>query len=144
MPDKAMLIPAAVLVCWTMVMALWMLAHRAGTFTAMKTSLDKLPVGARGPDLWTRLPPGRNDWPAHNYMHLMEQPTVFYAACVILSIGGPTGYDHLLAWLYVLIRMVHSVYQARVNVVKIRAFLFIASTLVMVLLAVRSLLSVLN
>ncbi|HEX2793762.1 MAG TPA: MAPEG family protein [Croceicoccus sp.] len=144
MPDKSILIPAALLVCWTMVMAIWMLLHRAQTFTAMKTSLGALPVGARGPDLWAKLPPGRNDWPAHNYMHLMEQPTVFYAACVILSIGGPTGYDAILAWAYLLIRVVHSVYQARVNVVKIRAFLFVASTLVMVLLAFRALLSVLN
>ncbi|RVQ69435.1 MAPEG family protein [Croceicoccus ponticola] len=144
MPDKAILIPAALLVCWTMVMALWMLIHRAGTFSAMKTGLDKLPVGARGPDLWSQLPPGRNDWPAHNYMHLMEQPTVYYAACVILAIGGPTGYDFTLAWAYLLIRIVHSVYQARINVVKIRAFLFIASTLVMTILAFRSLLSVLN
>ncbi|MDR7102589.1 MAPEG family protein [Croceicoccus sp. BE223] len=143
MPDKSILIPAALLVCWTMVMAIWMLVHRAQTFTAMKTSLGNLPVGARGPDLWTKLPAGRHDWPAHNYMHLMEQPTVYYAACIILSIGGPTGYDAILAWAYLLIRVVHSIYQARVNVVKIRAFLFIASTLVLVILALRALLSVL-
>ncbi|GGD43830.1 MAPEG family protein [Croceicoccus pelagius] len=144
MPDKAILIPAALLVCWTMVMAMWMLVHRAGTFSAMKTSLDKLPVGARGPDLWTRLPEGRNDWPAHNYMHLMEQPTIYYPAVVILAIGGPTGYDVVLAWAYLVLRVIHSIYQAKVNLVKMRATLFILSTLVMMILSVRALLSVLN
>jgi len=144
MPDKAMLIPAALLVCWTMVMAIWMLVHRMGTFSAMKTGLDKLPVGARGPDLWTQLPKGRNDWPAHNYMHLMEQPTVYYAAVVILAIGGPSAYDYALAWAYLAIRVVHSVYQARINVVKVRAGLFVVSTVVMLILSLRALLSVLN
>ncbi|WP_066553783.1 MAPEG family protein [Croceicoccus bisphenolivorans] len=143
MPDKAILIPAALLVVWTMVMAIWMAVDRVKTFTKAKIDINKAAPGARGVDLQKMLPPG-SDWPAHNYMHLMEQPTVFYAAVVILSIGGPSGYDYGLAWAYLVLRVVHSVYQAKINVVKIRGALFVVSTLVMLILSIRALLSVLN
>lgn len=143
MADKAILIPAALLVVWTMVMAAWMVVDRAGTFSRAKIDIAKAPAGARGADLQPMLPPG-SDWPAHNYMHLMEQPTVFYAAVVMLSIGGPTGYDKGLAWAYVVLRMIHSVYQAKINQVKTRALLFGLSTLVMMILAIRAFLAVLN
>ncbi|AKM10434.1 MAPEG family protein [Croceicoccus naphthovorans] len=144
MPDKAILIPAALLVVWTMVMAIWMLVDRAGTFSAMKLDPSKIEPGLRGSDLQKMLPPGRRDWPAHNYAHLMEQPTVYYAAVIMLSIGGPTGYDKVLAWAYLALRVVHSVYQARINIVKVRAMIYVVSTLVMAILSVRALLSVLN
>lgn len=143
MPDKAILIPAALLVVWTMVMAAWMMADRIGTIGKAKIDLGKAPPGARGQDLQAMLPPG-SDWPAHNYMHLMEQPTVYYAAVVLLSIGGPSGYDKVLAWAYLVLRVGHSVYQAKFNEVKTRGLLFALSTVVMMILAVRALLAVLN
>ena len=143
MTYSPLLAPIVALVAWTLVIMAWMAATRFATFKKMGITLGNIPPGSRGANLEGKAP-DEVQWKSHNYMHLMEQPTVFYAACVILSIGGPTGYDAILAWAYLLIRVVHSVYQARVNVVKIRAFLFVASTLVMVLLAFRALLSVLN
>jgi len=142
MPDKAILIPAALLVCWTMVMAVWMLIDRAKVFKQAKINLADAPDGARSVDLKDRLPPN-SDWPGHNYMHLMEQPTVYYAAIVFLSIGGPSGYDYGLAWAYLFLRVVHSIWQARFNKVMIRAAIFALSSMVMLLLSVRALLSVL-
>ena len=143
MADTAILVPAAVLVVWTMIMALWMLLHRGKLFRQHGISIAKMPPGVRGSDIATVAPEAK-DWVAQNYNHLMEQPTVFYAACVILSLGGATGYDVGLAWFYVVVRIVHSVWQARVNVVAIRAALFGISTLALLLLAVRALLSVLG
>ena len=143
MADKAILIPAAVLVVWSMIMLIWAAVDRANTFSAAKISMGAAPPGARGSDLKDLLPPG-SDWPAHNYNHLMEQPTIFYAASVILAIGGPTGYDLVLAWAYVALRVVHSVYQAKFNRVKIRAAIFALYSVVMLIFAVRAFLSVLN
>lgn len=143
MAEQAILIPPALLVVWTMVMAVWMAIDRMKTFSKAKIDIDKAPRGARGGDFHAQLPAG-SDWPAHNYMHLLEQPTVYYAACVILAIGGPTGYDFVLAWTYLLLRIVHSVYQAKINIVKVRGAIFAISTLVMLVLSVRALLSVLN
>lgn len=143
MPDKAILIAPALLVVWSMAMLIWAAIDRWQTFGKAKIDIAKAPPGARGQDLQSMLPPG-SDWPAHNYVHLMEQPTVYYAACVILAIGGPTGYDYTLAWAYLVLRVIHSVYQAKINVVKIRAAIFVLSSVVMLILSLRALLSVLD
>lgn len=143
MADTAILIPAAALVVWSMVMAIWMLVHRMGLFRQYGLTVDKLPRGARGVD-FVKVAPDVKDWVAHNYNHLMEQPTVFYAACVILALGGATRYDVGLAWFYVVLRIAHSLWQVRVNVVAIRGGLFLVSSLAMLVLSVRALLSVLG
>jgi hypothetical protein len=140
---REILLPAAVLVVWTIIMLFWMLIDRARTFKAANVDFDKAPPGARGSDLKDILPPG-TDWPAHNYVHLMEQPTVFYAAVAILALSAFSPLDVALAWGYVALRIVHSVFQATINKVQIRALIFALSSLVMTVLAVRALLAVLS
>jgi len=83
--------------------------------------------------------PDRINWKAHNYAHLMEQPTLFYAATVIIALLGASALDTVFAWIYVALRIVHSIWQATVNVVKIRFLLFIASTIALIYLAYRAL-----
>lgn len=92
----------------------------------------------RGQDVDSELPP-RANWPAHNYMHLMEQPTLFYALVVILALAGGGPLDAGLAWAYVLLRIAHSLWQGLVNTVPVRFMLFALSTLVLVALAIRAL-----
>ena len=46
-----------------------------------------IPDGARGADLEGRARQ-RPHWPAHNYQHLMEQPTIFYAIVFALVLMG--------------------------------------------------------
>ena len=41
-------------------------------------TLAKIPRGTRGADLEGNMPDEAH-WQAHNYEHLMEQPTIFYA-----------------------------------------------------------------
>jgi hypothetical protein len=73
--------------------------------------------GTRGGALEGIIPDEAN-WKAHNYNHLMEQPTIFYAIVIALIL---MGFDHpinvYLAWAYVGLRVVHSLIQATVNVV---------------------------
>ena len=78
-------------------------------------------------------------WKSHNYTHLMEQPTMFYAAVVILASRGPTQIDVWLAWAYVAIRIVHSIWQATVNRIPVRVTLFATSSLFLIALAIRAL-----
>lgn len=53
---------------------------------------------------------------AHNYNHLHEQPTVFYAVALSLIAAGDThDYTVKAAWTYVGIRIFHSMYQVLVN-----------------------------
>lgn len=132
-----MLAPAAVLITWSLVMLFWTAGTRFPAIAKMGGSLANAKPGGRGRDLNGVLPDKVN-WKAHNYDHLMEQPTIFYPAVIILAMMGASGADILAAWVYVGFRIVHSIYQATVNVVKVRLVLFLLSTLALVYLAVRT------
>ena len=137
------LTPAAVLVIWTLVMLFWMAGTRLPAAKKMGVDISKA-VGGRGSDLEPALPP-HVAWKSHNYAHLMEQPTVFYAAVAIVAIAGAgsDGINVALAWGYTLIRIVHSIWQATVNKVQTRFLLFLTSTLCVLALAIRALIATL-
>lgn len=132
-----MLAPAAVLIAWSLVMLFWTAGTRFPALAKMGGGLAKAKPGGRGRDLNGVLPDKVN-WKAHNYDHLMEQPTIFYPAVIILALMGASGGDVLAAWIYVGMRIVHSIYQATVNVVKVRFLLFLLSTLALVYLSART------
>jgi hypothetical protein len=77
-------------------------------------------------------------WKSHNYTHLMEQPTIFYPTVVILAMMGPNPGTIVIAWAYVALRIIHSLWQATVNTLPIRFTLFILSTICLVLLAIHA------
>ena len=132
-----MLAPAAVLIAWSLIMLLWMAFTR---FPAMKKSgmdLGSAKPGGRGQDLEGVLP-DKVQWKSHNYAHLMEQPTIFYPAVLIIALLGGTGVDALVAWIYVGLRIIHSVWQATVNTVSVRFPLFVLATIALGYLASRA------
>ncbi|MEY4160628.1 MAG: hypothetical protein RLZZ136_1249 [Pseudomonadota bacterium] len=132
-----MLAPAAVLVLWSLIVALWVMQTRFAAFAKHGIDLKKVPPGGRGENLNGVLP-DKVMWKSHNFSHLMEQPTIFYPAVIILAIMGATANDVALAWGYVALRMAHSVWQATVNRIPLRFALFLLSTLCLIGLAVRA------
>lgn len=135
------LAPAAVLVVWSIIMLFWMAGVRLPALKKAGIDLGARP-GGRGQDLEGQLDP-RTNWPAHNYSHLMEQPTVFYPTVLILAMMGPGALDIALAWAYVALRIVHSIWQATVNKVPLRFLLFIVSTTALLVLAIRAVMATL-
>lgn len=135
------LTPAAVLVLWTLVMLGWLAVSRFGAAKAVpREQMKTLPrVGGRGSDL-ERVIPHKSAWPSHNYTHLHEQPTLFYAVVVILAMTGQgNGVNAQLAWAYVAIRIIHSIWQSTINTLPVRFGLFILGTLCLAVLAVNAL-----
>lgn len=133
-----MLAPVAVLVTWTLIVMFWMMLTRMPALAKSGIDLKAAKPGGRGQDLEGVLPDSVN-WKAHNYAHLMEQPTLFYAVVVVVAILGPNANDVLAAWLYVALRIVHSVWQATVNRIPVRLTLFALATFCLIYLAVRAL-----
>jgi hypothetical protein len=118
--------PVVALVAWSIVMLFWLAIVRAPYVRG------RLPDGTRGADV-EREHPGRANWPAHNYQHLMEQPTIFYAivfALILMGFDAPINV--WLAWAYVALRIVHSIVQATVNIVRLRFIIFLLSTLCLI------------
>lgn len=129
--------PVVALAAWTFVMWLWMYATRIPAMNAAKIDPDSL---ARDPDATLdRLLPPQVQWKAHNYNHLHEAPTVFYAVAIVLAIVGEgDGLSALLGWVYVGLRVIHSLVQATVNKVLVRFAIFALSSLVLAALVVRA------
>jgi len=133
--------PMVALVAWTLVMFLWMIATRLPAMKAAGADLGKL-VGSRGADADRVLPPAVQ-WKAHNYNHLMEQPTLFYAICAVLALSGTgDGINAAIAWVYVALRVAHSLVQATTNRVLHRFMLFLASTLALAALTLHAAMAV--
>ena len=133
------LAPAAVLVVWSLIMLLWAALTRFPAMKAAGIVPQNNPPGGRGQDLEGVLPPSVN-WKSHNYTHLMEQPTLFYATVIILFVvDQSTGTNVMLAWAYTLIRVIHSIWQAIVNtIIPVRFGLFGLSTLCLFALAINA------
>jgi hypothetical protein len=138
-----LLVPGFVLIVWSIIMLGWMAALRFPALAKAKIPPEQA-RGGRGQDL-DRILPREVNWPAHNYVHLMEQPTIFYATLIGLAVLGQGSPLNLwLAWAYVAIRIAHSIWQASVNTIPVRASLFFLSTILLAILAVRGLSAALN
>ena len=132
-----MLAPGAVLILWSLVMLVWMGATRLPAMRKMG-GLGQAKPGGRGQDLEGVLD-DRINWKAHNYAHLMEQPTLFYAICLALALlGAGNGMNATIAWAYVGLRVLHSIVQATFNKVSVRFALFVLSTLALIALTLHA------
>ena len=133
--------PVVVLIAWTLVMLVWMVVTRLPAMKASGVDITTL-VGTKAADADGRLPP-QVQWKAHNYNHLMEQPTLFYAVCGVIALTGTgDGANAWIAWAYVLLRIAHSVWQATVNKVSVRFALFLGASLALVALTLHAAMAV--
>lgn len=131
------LTPVLILVSWTLVMWLWMYATRipamqkAGIDPAKmreNSELDVLPHTVR------RI--------SDNYNHLHEQPVIFYALVIYSHLAGVADPLNItLAWSYVGLRIVHSLWQGLVNFIPVRFALFALGSLVLIVMALRNLIA---
>src|SRR5262245_58805073 len=117
MQHSPLLTPVVALVAWSLVMQVWMYVARIGAMRRAGMSVK----GVRGTRGMDGIIPDEANWKAHNYGHLMEQPTIFYAivfALILMGFDAPINV--YLAWAYVGLRVVHSVLQSTVNIVLYR------------------------
>ena len=83
---------------------------------------------------------------AHNHNHLLEQPTLFYAIALVLALqgGGAFWLNVWLAWAYVGFRVIHSLIQSTVNVVRWRFLAHLAASLCLFALTLHAAMHVLH
>jgi len=133
--NSPILAPLVALVIWTMVMWLWMYATRIPAMA--KAKIDVTPGVYQSDDL--KKLPAKTHWKAENYNHLHEQPVIFYAIVLTLAlVGGGEGLNLTLAWSYVGIRIVHSVWHSMFNIIPVRFGLFVLSNIPLVWLIVNA------
>ena len=133
--------PVVVLIAWTLVMCVWMFAVRMPALK--KAGIDMSKARGGRPGILDGMVPDQAQWPAHNYIHLMEQPTIFYAVALVIAFTGTgDGFNAWLGWAYVGIRIVHSIVQATYNKIAVRFSLFVLSSLVLAALTLHAAMAV--
>ncbi|KAF2460472.1 membrane-associated, eicosanoid/glutathione metabolism protein [Lineolata rhizophorae] len=137
--------PVLALASWTFAMEAWMYAKR---IPAMRRTGVKLEPTMTGEQWNAKMPPDSR-WPADNYNHLHQQPTVFYAVALTMAMqasgnegGAASPLDVQLAWGYVGLRVVHSLIQASSNTIGTRFLVFSVSSFVLLGMTVRSIMAV--
>tara|TARA_R110001606_G_scaffold287095_3_gene435246 strand:+ start:607 stop:1038 length:432 start_codon:yes stop_codon:yes gene_type:complete len=141
METSPMLQPMVALISWTMLIWLWMYVTRIPAMNKAKIDTANL-VGGKGGDLDELLPP-EVQWKAHNYNHLLTEPTLFYAICVVLILAGQDfGLNLTIAWAYVGLRVVHSLIQVTSNRVLYRFSVFALSSLCIIALTIHAAIAV--
>lgn len=127
--SSALLQPVVVLVLWSLVIWVWMYATRIPAIQKARMQLDSNAVnGVQMSQL-----PADVRWKADNYNHLMEQPTIFYAIVLSLAmLGADSELNLILAWSYVVLRIVHSLVQTLGNKIIVRFGIFVLSSLALI------------
>lgn len=132
---EPILLPVVCLVIWTFIQLVWMAAVRLPAIAAAKLGPD---AGQNTIELGTQLPK-EVQWKADNYNHLLEQPTAFYACALALALAGAgDGLNLYLAWIYVGLRVVHSIVHSTSNKVIVRFGLFMLSSIALLAMAVNA------
>src|SRR6185295_4329784 len=129
------LAPLIALVLWSFVMWAWLYATRIPAIVKNRIVFDPHRPAA---EFHAQLP-AHVRWKADNYNHLMEQPTLFYAVVLTLALlDAGRGLNTYLAWLYVALRIAHSLVQATINAIMPRFALFMAASVVLLTMSVRA------
>lgn len=124
MAQTAILEPMFALAAWTIVVLLLMVGLRVAS--KLRPAEFALGESERVP-LRARL--------AHrNYQNLLELPLLFYVVCVVLFAAKAPASLALWAWLFVILRMLHSLVHIGYNNVIHRLLVFAASNFVLLML----------
>jgi hypothetical protein len=143
--NSAILEPVIILAAWTMIMWFWLYATRLPAMNRAKIDAKGM-VGSTGRGLRDDLIAAgevKASWVADNYNHLHEAPTVFYAVALVLAmIGQGDNLNATIAWVYVGLRIAHSLVQVFSNRVVVRFAIFALSSIALIMLVTHAAISV--
>jgi hypothetical protein len=134
--------PVVALAVWTMIIWLWLYIKRIPAINKSPELDSNTWVGGIGGDL-DKVLPDKVQWVAHNYNHLHEAPTVFYAVALVLAmVGAGDGGNAKVAWAYVFLRVAHSLVQILWNRVVVRFAVFALSSIALIILVAHAYMAV--
>ena len=135
MPQTAIFGPVFATVLLTLLVWVYMYIRRISFFKRNKVNPKDLAVpGALG-----QLSPPEVANPSDNLKNLFEIPVIFYALALYLFVTSQVDAAYLIAaWIFVAFRVLHSVVHCTVNVVMLRFYLYLISTLAVWFIAGRA------
>jgi hypothetical protein len=135
MPQTAIFGPVFATVLLTLLVWVYMYIRRISFITRNKINPKDLAV----PGALAQLSPPEVANPSDNLKNLFEIPVIFYALALYLFVTSQVDAAYLAAaWIFVAFRALHSVVHCTVNVVMLRFYLYLISTLAVWFIAGRA------
>ena len=120
-----LLLPVVALALWTLLILLLVPIARVRSGLARQVTFEDFKYGESA-----RVPP-HVTLPNRVFMNLLEVPVLFYTACVVAFVSGQANPLLVtLAWVYVALRVMHSLIYLSYNRVPHRLAVFAASNVV--------------
>ena len=117
------------LAAWTFLVLLLIPLQRARALAGRRIAIDDFKLGE------SAQVPAEVSVVNRNYMNLLELPVLFYVAGILIYVtGGATPAMLMTAWVYVGLRVLHSLIHLTYNHVIQRMLVFAASNVVLVAL----------
>jgi hypothetical protein len=135
MPQTAIFGPFFATMLLTLLVWVYMYIRRIGFIRSSKISPTDMAV----PGALARLsPPGVSN-PSDNLKNLFEIPVLFYALALYLFVTKQVDGAYVgAAWVFVAFRALHSAVHCTINIVIVRFYLYLVSTLAVWFIAVRA------
>jgi len=134
MPQTAIFSPFFAMMFLTLVVWLYMYVRRIHLIRSQKLDPQDLSTAA----LAELSPPAVSN-PSDNLKNLFEIPVLFYALALYLFVSNQVDAVYVnAAWVFVAFRALHSAVHCTLNIVMLRFYLYLCSTLAVWFMAVRA------
>lgn len=134
-PQTAIFAPVFAMVFLTLLVWVYMYIRRISFITGNKLSPKDLAV----PGALAQLSPPEVSNPSDNLKNLFEIPVIFYALALYLFVTNQVDAAYVsAAWVFVVLRALHSAVHCTVNIVILRFYLYLFSTLAVWFIAARA------
>jgi hypothetical protein len=135
MPQTAIFGPFFATILLTFVVWVYMYVRRIHFLTARQVTPAELAIPGR----LAEISPPEVSNPSDNLRNLFEIPVIFYALCIHLFVTQQVDGAYLAAaWVFVAFRVLHSAVHCTINVVMVRFYLYLISTLALWFMAGRA------
>ena len=135
MPANAIFAPFLTLLLLTFVVWVVMYIRRLSFLQRNNIHPQRLTT----PEKMAEVLPEKVTYPANNFRNLFELPVVFYALCLYLYVTDTVDLPYLIgAWLFVVLRAVHSAIHCSSNIVILRFAAYVTGAIVLWLMVLRA------
>lgn len=134
MPQSEIHGPVFTTIALTFVVWVYMYVRRISFINARSLTPEDLAV----PGALADLSPPEVSNPSDNFKNLFEIPILFYVLALYLSITAQVDGTYVIAaWVFALFRVLHSAVHCTINLVMLRFYLYLISTLAVWFIAAR-------
>jgi hypothetical protein len=127
--------PVFATVCLTFVVWVYMYVRRIRFIT----SSGLTPVDLAVPGKLAEVSPAAVSNPSDNFKNLFEMPVIFYVLAIVLFVTSQVDATYVWAgWVFFAFRVLHSAMHCTINVVIVRFYLYLISTLAVWFIAARA------